>query len=260
MKQGRLQGQSAVVTGALGSVGREIARVFVAEGARVGLVDHLAEKLERVANSLRAADVVVHFFAADVTRDAEVESAVADMLSKLGSVNILVNNSGVTSITPFVETSEAIWEHVFAANVTSAFLMSQTVIPHMLRDGSGKIINVGGELGRRGASWHVAESAAKSALVGLTQGLADEFGDEQIRVNAICPGVVKDQGWVRHAAAYAQKYNVSPEEVESLLLRQIPLGRLATPEDVARCALFLASEDAAYITGQAIILSGGKTM
>jgi len=260
MKQGHLQGQSAVITGAASSVGREIARLFVAEGARVGLVDLLAEKLERIADSLRAPDAAVYFFAADVTRYAHVESAVADMLAKLGSVDILVNNSGVASITPFVETSEAVWEHVFAANVTSAFLMSQTVIPHMLRQGSGKIINVGGELGLRGAAWHVAESAAKSALVGLTQGLADEFGDEQIRVNVICPGVVKDKGWLRQAAGYAQKYNVSPEEVEDLLIRQIPLGRLATPEDVARAALFLASEEAAYITGQSITLSGGKIM
>jgi len=258
--RGRLHDQCALITGATSSIGTAVARLFARQGARIGLIDALQSQIDELAEELRENNNDVFAHAADVTQYGEVECAIAGLLHKLRKISVLVNNAGSALVTPFIETTEEIWSHVMASNVTSAFLMTQSVVPHMDQTGYGRIINISSEFGRRGAAWHVAESTAKSALIGLTQGLADEFGEDNIRVNAICPGIVKDERWSRQALALAPKYNVAPEEVEELLIGQIPLRRLATTTDVARTALFLASDESDYITGQAVLLSGGKVM
>jgi len=256
----RLEGRRAIIAEACTSVGRRTAEVFLREGATVGVIGRDQQPLDQICASLARISEDFVPYRADVTRGDEVEAALAKLVFELGGVQILVNSAGLGCVAPFFETTEDVLQTIMAANVTSAFLVTHHALPHMLRMDSGKIINIAGETGCRGVAWQTAESAARSAVIGFTQSLAEEFAEDGICVNAICPGVIKDAHWPRVAAQFAPKLNASPDAVEGLLTADMPLGRLATPDDVASTALFLASSDSDYITGQAILLAGGKLM
>jgi sorbitol-6-phosphate 2-dehydrogenase len=175
-------------------------------------------------------------------------------------VDILVNNAGVSYIIPFLECSQEIWDKTIEINLKGTFNCCQAAIKRMLLRKRGVIINMSSQSGKTGNSHYAAYCASKFGVIGLTQSLAMEFARQGIRVNALCPGVVFTPMWDTMVADYAKKRNIKPEEVKPYFESKIPLGRLCTEKDVADAAVFMASDKASYITGQAINLSGGAIM
>jgi len=256
----KLKGHVAVVTGGGSGIGAEICRAFAQEGALVAVTDLRQEAAEQVAAEIRQAGGVARAWAFDVAERAAVEAAAAEVERRLGPLAIWVNNAGVSYIMPFLECSDDGWERTLRVNLTGAFIGCQVAIRRMLPRGSGVVLNMSSQSGKVGNSHYAAYCASKFGIIGLTQSLAVEFAGQGIRVNALCPGVVFTPLWEEMKADYALKRGIQPEEVRPYLENKIPMGRLCTPEDVARTAVFLASAAAAYITGQAINISGGSVM
>lgn len=256
----KLRNKAAIITGAGRGIGLAIAKTFAREGVRLVLNDVNPESVEAAADEISKA----HHKAISVPGDvgtARVAALIARRaVEAFDGIDILVNNAGVSRIVPFLETSQELWEKTLRTNLTAAFLMCKAVIPTMLGQGSGSIINIGSVAGKQGTDWYAAYCASKAGLTGLTQSLAREFAGKQIRINAICPGVVATPMWEEMVGDYARKKGISPEEVAEYVTGRIPLNRLCTVEDVAELVLYLASDDAGYITGQAISLTGGLVM
>ena len=237
----QLQGKVAIVTGAAGGFGEGIARLFVAEGAKVLIADIDGDKAQTVAASLGAANA--RAVRCDVTRRAD----------------IVVNNAGTTHKNqPMLETDEATFDRVFAVNVKSIFHMTQAVLPLMRERRSGKsagaIINIGSTAGirpRPGLSWY---NASKGAVNVLSKSMAAELGPDNIRVNAVCP-VMGATGLIEQFLGTADT-----PEARAKIVAGIPLGRMSTPEDVAQATLYLASDAACFITGVELPVDGGRTI
>jgi len=256
----RLQNHVAVVTGGGTGIGAEISRQFALEGANVGIIDLSADQAELVAHEIRQAGGVAEAWNADVADRESVEAAADGVEAELGPLTIWVNNAGVSRIVPFLECTEETWDLTQRVNLRGAFVGCQTAIRRMVTRNRGVILNMSSQSGRVGTSHYAAYCASKFGIIGLTQSLAVEFAGTGIRVNALCPGVVFTPMWESQIEDYAAKRSMKPEEVRPYLEDKIPLGRLGTPEDVARTAVFLASDDAAYITGQSLDVSGGAVM
>lgn len=248
----RLQGKTAIVTGAAGGFGEAIARLFVAEGARVLIADIDGDKAQTVAASLGAA---AHAVRCDVSSRADIEAAVRQCLQAFGAPDIVVNNAGITHRNqPMLEVDEATFDRVFAVNVKSIYLMTQAVLPLMRDRRSGSIVNIGSTAGirpRPGLAWY---NASKGAVNLLSKSMAAELGPEGIRVNAVCP-VMGATGLIEQFLGGADT-----PEARARIASGIPLGRLSTPDDVARATLYLASDDAAFITGVELPVDGGRTI
>jgi sorbitol-6-phosphate 2-dehydrogenase len=178
----------------------------------------------------------------------------------LGPIDIWVNNAGVAFIVPFLDSGEELWDETLRINLKGAFIGCEAAIRRMLRRRRGVVLNMSSQSGKVGNGSYTAYCASKFGIIGLTQSLAVEFARDGIRVNALCPGVVMTPLWEQMLDDYARKRNLKPEEVRPYLKRKIPMGRLCTPEDVARTAVFLASDESDYLTGQAINVSGGTVM
>ena len=255
-----LQNRVAVVTGGGSGIGAEICRTFAAEGAAVGVADIRLEAAEEVAEQIRRAGGQALGLGCDVA-DRELVEEMADVVErKLGPLAIWANNAAVSYILPFLECTEEIWDRTLAVNLKGMFLSCQAAVRRMLPRRQGVILNMSSQSGKVGNSHYAAYCASKFGVIGLTQSLAVEFAAEGIRVNAICPGVVFTEMWERQLEDYARKKGLRSEEVGPYLESKIPLGRLGTTQDVARTAAFLASDDAKYITGQALNVSGGALM
>jgi sorbitol-6-phosphate 2-dehydrogenase len=256
----KLKGHVAVVTGGGSGIGADICRAFAQEGALVAVTDLRQEAAEQVAAQIRQAGGVARAWAFDVAERVAVEAAAAEVERQLGPLAIWVNNAGVSYIIPFLECSDNVWEQTLRVNLTGTFVGCQIAIRRMLPRGSGVVLNMSSQSGKVGNSHYAAYCASKFGIIGLTQSLAVEFARQGIRVNALCPGVVFTPLWQEMKVDYARKRGLPPEEVRPYLESKVPMGRLCTAEDVARTAVFLASDDAAYITGQAINISGGSVM
>ncbi len=252
-----LDAEVAIITGAASGIGKGIAGRFCHEGARVAVVDIDEERAWQTSAALGTAAIAV---AADVSSGTSVEEMVEAVERRLGPVTILVNNAGVSEVVPFLELKEAVWQRHFDINLTGAFLCSQAVLKSMVPRRRGRIINISSQSGKQGNSQYQAYCASKFGLIGLTQSLAMEFAPHGITVNAICPGIVFTPLWNAMLPAYAEKRHMAPEQVEEYLVSRIPLHRLCTPEDVAGVAVFLASADGSYLTGQALNVNGGALM
>ncbi len=189
-----------------------------------------------------------------------MEKAADAIEDTLGELAIWVNNAGISRIVPFLDCSEEIWDQTLAVNLKGAFIGCQAAIRRMLPRGRGAVINMSSQSGKTGNSQYAAYCASKFGVIGLTQSLAVEFARTGIRINAICPGVVFTPLWDGMVDDYARKRDMRPEEVKPYLESKIPMGRLCTPEDVGKAVVFLASDDAGYITGQSINLAGGSVM
>jgi 3-oxoacyl-[acyl-carrier protein] reductase len=248
----RLQGKVALVTGGAAGFGEGIARLFVAEGAKVLIADLDGDKAQQVAASLGAAARGVR---CDVSRRADVDAAVRACLDAFGAPDIVVNNAGTTHRNQsMLEVDEATFDRVFAVNVKSIFHMTQAVVPLMRERKRGAIVNIGSTAGirpRPGLAWY---NASKGAVNLLSKSMAAELGPDNIRVNAVCP-VMSPTGMIEQFLGTADT-----PEARARITAGIPLGRMSTPEDVAEATLYLASDAARFITGVELPVDGGRTV
>ena len=246
----RFSNKIALITGGNRGIGLATARLFAAEGARVVLFARDVKAGSFAAESLPAA----HFVAGDVTRAADCQRGVAETLRLHGALDILVNCAGIIHRNRTVEqTSEAEWDETFDINVKGTFLICKSALP-ALRERKGCIVNVSSYVGLVGFAGASAYAASKAAIINLTRSMALDHAREGIRVNAVCPGSVETD--MIHAA-WQQFGDV--EEAHRLWAEKHPLGRIATPEEVAHAILFLASAEASFITGAALPVDGGLT-
>lgn len=256
-----LNGKTALITGAARGIGKTIALRFAQQGAKIALNDINKESLEDTAREIKKVSRErVIYKRADISKSKEVEELAQYVTEELGVIDILINNAAISQIVSFLDTSEKLWDRTMEVNLKGAFLCCQAVIPGMIKKRKGKIINMSSQSGKRGSKWHAAYCVSKFGIIGLTQSLALELAPYRINVNAVCPGVVFTSLWEEHAADHARREGIEEKEVKENLLKNIPLARLGTPEDVANLVLFLASSRSDYITGQAINLSGGSVL
>jgi NAD(P)-dependent dehydrogenase (short-subunit alcohol dehydrogenase family) len=246
-----LRGKTAIITGAAQGIGRAIAARYAEEGVKLALFDIAGEQLEATAAALGPDTLSA---VVDVLDFDALEAAVGRAAAALGGPDIMVNNAGTFAIGPLAQTSEADWRRVIDVNLTGTFNGCRVVLERMTAAGGGAIVNMASWFGKRGQANAAAYAASKFGVIGLTQSLALEVAADGIRVNALCPGLIGETG-MRDASDDACRALGLPTAADREHL--IPMGRQGRPEDVARVAAFLASEDAAYMTGQAINVTGG---
>jgi NAD(P)-dependent dehydrogenase (short-subunit alcohol dehydrogenase family) len=248
----QLHGKTAVITGGGGGIGRATALLFAREGAAVSIVDLNQEAGREVAREISAAGGRAIFERADVTRAADCQRVVERTVRELDGIHVLFNNAGIIRRASVVEISEEEWDAVMAVNVKSIFLMSREVIPVMVRKKGGSIINTASGWGLAGGPRAAAYCASKGAVVLLTKAMAIDHGKQNIRVNCICPGDT-DTAMLRSEAGQLG-------EAENRFLAESanrPLGRVGTPEEIARAVLYLGSDAASFVTGTALVVDGG---
>jgi 3-oxoacyl-[acyl-carrier protein] reductase len=247
MKQ--LENQIAVVTGAGRGIGRAIALKFATEGADVACVSRTAENAEKVAGEVRSLGRKAWAHAVDVADAAAVAAAADRIIAECGRVDIVVNNAGVTRDGLLMRMSDADWDAVVDTNLKGAFLVTRAFSRVMIKQRSGRIINISSIIGLIGNAGQCNYAASKAGLIGFTQSAARETASRNITVNALAPGFIE-----------TDMTSALNEATRAKLLERIPLGRLGQAEDVANAALFLASPAAAYITGQVLTVDGGMVM
>lgn len=249
MREGRLSGKTALVTGGVSGIGLAIVRAFLHEGAKVAVLDRNAARLDADVD-LRG----VGFSAAcDVADSDAVDRAVALAVDAVGPFNVLVNNAGIAIVGGLEEMSEADWDRTFAVNVKSIFLLSRRVIPMMREAGGGSIINIASESAFIGFPMHPAYCSSKAAVVHLSRSMAARYAKDRIRTNALCPGTI-DTPLYRNFLAQQD----DPDAVNRMVEAMHPLG-LGTPDDIAHAAVYLASDESRYATGAPFLVDGGST-
>ena len=249
--------RTALITGAGTGIGRAIALRLARGGWGIAVNDVEPGRAAAVAAEVRATGVRSAPIVADVGDREAAGRMVADAIGALGAVDLLVNNAGVCRLGSVAEFPEADWRATFRVNVDGVFFCCQAVLPHMLSRGSGNIVNLASWSGKAGAPYFGPYCASKFAVVGLTQALAKEVAAHGIRVNAVCPGIVA--GTEMRARIDAESRSLG-RPTSSDRVGWIPMGRLAEPEDVAGVVAFLVSDDARYMTGQAVNVTGGLWM
>lgn len=249
--------QVALVTGAGSGIGRAVALRLARGGCDVGLFDRDAAGVDETERLIRALGRKAVSRIGDVAIRADVDECVATVTRKLGAVGILVNNAGILRTAPFLEVSESDWRAIFAVNLDGVFAFSQAALPAMIARRSGSIVNMASWTGKKGVPNHAAYGATKAAIINLTQSLAGEFGEHGIRVNAVCPGIIVDTAMRDEAEQLNYKQGLPDAATRT---KAIPLRRPGYPGEIAEVVAFLASERAAYMTGQAINVTGGHWM
>jgi 3-oxoacyl-[acyl-carrier protein] reductase len=239
----------AFVTGASQGIGRTCALRLAKEGASVAVAARSQEKLNQLVNEITKAGGKGSAFPVDVADEEQIKSAVKAAIAQFGKIDVLVNNAGITRDQLVMRMKRADWDAVLQTNLTSAYLCIQQVIPSMLKQRWGRIINITSVFGQMGQAGQANYAASKAGLIGLTMAIAREVGSRNITSNAVAPGFIET----------AMTATLS-EEFKQNAVKQIPLGRVGTPEDVAAAVAFLASDDASYITGHVLSVNGGMLM
>ena len=251
----RLSGRTALITGASRNIGRAIALAYAAEGADLLLNTRVnGEELEAVAAECRKAGVRVVTALADVADATAVQAMVTRGLGELGAIDVLVSNAAIRPHTSLTDTTVEDWHRVMGVNLHSAFYLARAVVPAMKERRRGSIIALGGLSGVTGRPNTAAVTTAKTGLLGLVRALAAELGPFGIRANMVMPGYIDTER--RYAEWYPEFKQTPPGSPEQL--KQIPLGRLGRPEDIADACLFLASDASAYVTGDTLRVMGGR--
>jgi len=249
-----------VVTGGSRGIGAGIARRFAAEGAAVALAAN-EDLVHKVAESLREYGGAVSSYVVDVTDSAQVTDLYDSVALEHGRIDVAVQNAGVITIKPLPDLTEREWDLVMAVNTKGVFLCCQAAAKYMVAQGSGRLINTASGQARQGFIYTPHYAASKFGVVGITQSLAKELASSGITVNAFCPGIIETDMWAYNDAAWGKLLgNYAPGELMAEWVRGIPMKRAGTAADVAGLVAFLASDDAAYITGQTINVDGGLIM
>ena len=244
-----LAGTVALVTGASSGIGEATAKRLAAEGATVAVAARNQEKLNELVSEITAAGGKAAAFTLDVANEDQVKETIKAVIAQFGKIDILVNNAGITRDQLVMRMKRTDWDAVLETNLTSAYLCIQAVIPSMLKQRWGRIINITSIFGQMGQAGQANYAASKAGLIGLTMAIAREVGSRNITCNAIAPGFIE-------TAMTA----VLSDEFKQSAVKQIPLARVGSPEDVASAVAFLASDDASYITGHVLNVNGGMLM
>jgi NAD(P)-dependent dehydrogenase (short-subunit alcohol dehydrogenase family) len=244
----RLTNRIALVTGGGSGIGQAISLLFAQEGAKVAVADRYLERAESTAERIRSAGGSALALKADVSSQAEVNTMAEQAIAVYGKVDTLVNNAGLSLGSDILTIDEATWDLNINVVLKSVYLCSKAILPSMIANGKGAIINISSVNGLTGIG-EEAYSAAKAAIINLTQNMAVRYGRDQVRANVICPGTIQTPIW-------AERVEKDPD-VFGKLAKWYPLGRVGQPEDVARAALFLASDEASWISGATLNVDGG---
>lgn len=254
----RLDGRSAIITGAARGIGRAFAEAYVREGATVAIADINLEAAQMTAGDIGAAAFGVHL---DVTKQGSIEAAVREVEARAGGIDILVNNAALFDLAPIVEITRASYDKLFAVNLAGTLFMLQAVARSMIARGrGGKIINMASQAGRRGEALVAVYCATKAAVISLTQSAGLDLIKHGINVNAIAPGVVDGEHWDHVDALFAKYEGLPPGEKKRLVGAAVPFGRMGTAADLTGMAVFLASPESDYVVAQTYNVDGGNWM
>jgi len=245
----KLKGRVALITGAAQGIGKSVALLLAQNGADIVVSDINLEKAEETAKEIESIGSKAIAIKVDVANLKDVERMVESILEKFGKIDILVNNAGITRDKLILRMTEEDWDAVLNVNLKGTFNCTKTVVRHMAKQRSGKIVSIASVVGEMGNAGQVNYSASKAGVIGLTKTIAREFAQRRINVNAIAPGYIE-----------TPMTEVLPEKVKEELKRLIPMERLGKPEDVAEAVLFLVSEESNYITGHVLNVNGGIYM
>ena len=249
---GRFQGKTAIVTGAGSGVGRAMALGLASDGANVVIADLSAERAESVAKEIAAVGGSALAVDVDVADAARVRTVAAKAVEKFGNIDILISNAGWDKVMPFLDTDETLWDRVIDINLRGHIACAHATVPHMIEAGAGKIVFIASDAGRVGSSGEAIYSGAKGGVIAFSKALARETARKGINVNCVAPGLTD--------TPMLAEVSEGNEKLMGAIIRSIPLGRVGTPEEVAKAALFLVSSDADYITGQTLSVNGGLSM
>jgi meso-butanediol dehydrogenase/(S,S)-butanediol dehydrogenase/diacetyl reductase len=255
---GRLTNRTAIITGATSGIGKATALLFADEGASIVVTGRRAALGTSVAEAAQAKGVACIFVEADHTRSEDCQHVVDAALQAFGRIDILFNNAGIVTRGTAETTAEAVWNETLAINVTAVWRMCSLVIPHMKERGHGVIVN-------NGSDWAVVAGrdafpyvASKGAVAMMTKAMALDYARENIRVNAVCPGDTLVERWLE-SGYFAGGDPVTREAALKESSAYLPMGRFASPEEIARAVLFLASDDSSFVTGHLLLVDGGNT-
>ena len=251
----RFEGKTVIVTGGGGGIGGATCRRFAQGGARVAVLDLNADAAEQVAQAIRAEGGSAAAIQCDITDRASVDAAVAATETRFGPVDVLVNNAGWDVFRPFTKTEPAQWDKLIAINLTGALHMHHAVLPGMVARKAGRIVNIASDAARVGSSGEAVYAACKGGLVAFSKTIAREHARHGITVNVVCPGPTDTALFADYKAGAG-----NPEKLMEAFTRSIPLGRIGQPDDLPGAITFFASDDASFITGQVLSVSGGLTM
>ncbi len=252
-----IKGKVAMITGASAGIGNAAARVLAEEGARISICARSLDQLERARQEIRKeTDADVLITSADFNSLDDIQRFVSRTAEHYGSIDILVNSVGSSMFGSFSEVPDERWEGDIHLKLLGTVRACRAALPHMTKGGGGRIINVAGNSGKQPYRWHLPGGAANAAMLNFTHSLAEEVSSDGILVTAVCPGPVLTRRFDKQLQAFANLWGVSLEEAEKRYLESLPLGRAATPEEVANLIAFLASEKASYISGTAVTIDG----
>jgi NAD(P)-dependent dehydrogenase (short-subunit alcohol dehydrogenase family) len=249
---GRLESKRVVITGGASGVGAASARLFAAEGARIAIIDRQADLGQAVADELRDATHEAYFHHVDVSSAAEVEAGFDAIRRQLGGIDVLFNHAGTFIVRKLIDMSEADWDGIMAVNVKSMFLTCREVLPGMIQQGGGVILNTSSVSGLTANALEIAYCTSKGAVLQLTRGICAEYRSYGIRCNAICPGFIRTPHGLREMAELAKHGQEVTDD--ALAASQV---RIAEPEDIAAAALALVSDDTRFVNGEYIMVDNG---
>jgi NAD(P)-dependent dehydrogenase (short-subunit alcohol dehydrogenase family) len=258
----RLLGKHALLTGAAGGIGLAVATAYLQHGARCSVADIGAQPTPELAALMAAHPDTLQYLPTDVTQLPQIETLVEAVAKRFGSITTLFNNAAIFDMAPFLESGEAMYDKLFAVNVKGAFFVLQRVLAHMVggQVQGGSVINMASQAGRRGEALVSHYCASKAAVISYTQSAALAMAPYKIRVNAIAPGVIATPMWKNVDALFAKYENLPIGEKKKRVGEAVPLGYMGEPTDICGAAVFLASDEAGYITAQTLNVDGGNVM